>query len=102
MRESMFVYNRQLHWKIVDWDTLQRHYSLIIVTIITENYRLLSTLDTSLVSDETGSSALERETHLGCQPQLQTVRSKFRDSLEHPDLGAAISEPLLLRRRYKI
>ena len=80
------------------------HYSLIIVTIITENYRLLSTLDTSLVSDETGSSALERETHLGCQPQLQTVRSKFRDSLEqeHPDLGATISEPLLLRRRYKI
>lgn len=36
----MFVYNWELHWKIVDWDILDRHYDVIIVTIITENYRL--------------------------------------------------------------
>ena len=36
----MFVYNWELHWKIVDWAILDRHYDVIIVTIITENYRL--------------------------------------------------------------
>ena len=46
--------NWELHWKIEDWDTLDRHYGVIIVTIITEDYRLrLYTLDTFLVTAET-------------------------------------------------
>ena len=53
-RRACLCTNWELHWKIEDWDTLDRHYGVIIVTIITENYRLrLIALDTFLVTAET-------------------------------------------------
>ena len=90
--ESMFVYNWELHWKIVDWDTLDQHYGVIIATIITENYRL--PLNSGHLLGYRRSPQMkpdpvhwgEQGTHLGtgCQGELQTGNAKSRDSLGAP------------------
>ena len=90
--ESMFVYNRG---NFIGKLWTGTHYSGITASLLW----LLSLQITGCsplwtpswcqtrASDETGSCALERRTHLGCQPELQTVNSKFRDSFGAPWLG---------------